>query len=411
MRLTIIFLLAFCLFLKTSVEAQTRKSVVTDDRKFWLSHLDRVARPVLENLAADKLKQNMPVVLSERIDNKAQRTKVAYLEAFGRLLSGIGPWLNTEGGSKEEQALRNQYREWTLQAIANAVNPAAKDYMQWEGGQPLVDASFFALGLVRSPWIWEHLDKQVQKQVQTALLSTRKTVPVYTNWILFSGMIEAFFCKYGMDYDDVRIEYSIREFAEHWYTGDGMYSDGMQFSLDYYNSYVIQPYMSAILEVINQKNGRYNWYKADFAKITQRYAELQERFINADGSFPVTGRSITYRGGAFHHLADVAYRKGLPASLKPAQVRGALTAVIRKTFERPETFSKGDWLSIGLYGHQPQLGDFYITTGSLYLCADILLPLGLSPEDEFWSAKPELWTSAKVWSGQDVPADHALHLK
>jgi len=174
-----------------------------------------VARPVLENLAADKLKQHMPVVLSERIDNKAQRTKVAYLEAFGRLLSGIGPWLNTEGGSKEEQALRNQYRQWTLRAIANAVNPAAKDYMQWEGGQPLVDASFFALGLVRSPWIWEHLDKQVQQQVQTALLSTRKTVPVYTNWILFSGMIEAFFCKYGMDYDDVRIEYSIREFAEH----------------------------------------------------------------------------------------------------------------------------------------------------------------------------------------------------
>lgn len=411
MKFQTLFFLTLGLFLNTTLQAQTKRHAQTDDRKFWLSHLDRVSRPVLQNLAADKLKQNMPVILSDRIDNKVQRTKVAYLEAFGRTLSGIAPWLNAEGGTREEQALRNQYREWALKAIANAVNPAAKDYLQWEGGQPLVDASFFALGLIRCPWLWTNLDKQVQQQVQTALLATRKTVPVYTNWILFSGMIEAFFCKYGMDYDDVRIEYSIREFAEHWYTGDGMYSDGMQFSLDYYNSYVIQPYMAAILEVINQKNDRYNWYKADFGKITQRFAEHQERFINADGSFPVTGRSITYRGGAFHHLADVAYRKSLPNSLKPAQVRGALTAVIRKTFERADTFTKDGWLTIGLYGSQPQLGDFYITTGSLYLCADILLPLGLSPEDEFWSAKAEPWTSAKVWNGQDVPADHALHLK
>lgn len=411
MKLKVLFVLTMLICLSGSLLSQTRKSPTSDDRKYWLSHLDRVARPVLENLAADQLKQNMPVVLSARVDNKDHRSKVSYLEALGRTLSGIGPWLNAEGGSKEEQALRNQYRQWTLKGIANAVNPQARDYMLWEGGQPLVDASFFALGLVRCPWLWENLDKQVRQQVQTALLVTRKTVPVYTNWILFSGMIEAFFCKYGMDYDPVRIEFCIREFAEHWYTGDGMYSDGMQFSLDYYNSYVIQPYMSAILEVINQKNGRYNWYNAKFKQITQRYAELQERFIHTDGSFPVTGRSITYRGGAFHHLADMAYRKRLPESLKPSQVRGALTAVIRKTFERPDTFSKSGWLNIGLYGNQPQLGEPYITTGSLYLCTEILLPLGLPPEDEFWSARAEPWTALKVWTGQDVPADHALHVK
>ena len=92
----------------------------------------------------------MAVVLSKNIDNKDSRLKASYLEAFGRSLSGIGPWLNLEGGSKKEVELRNQYREWTLKAIANAVNPKAKDYLTWSGGQPLVDASFFALGLVRS---------------------------------------------------------------------------------------------------------------------------------------------------------------------------------------------------------------------------------------------------------------------
>lgn len=409
MRVIGLVLLFYCLASVT--RAQNKRTELVENRKFWLSHLDKVARPVIFNLANDKLKEKMPVALSTHIDNKEQRTKVAYLEAFGRTLSGIAPWLNLEGGSKDEVSLRNQYREWTLKAIANSVNPSAQDYMVWTGGQPLVDASFFALGLIRCPWLWQHLDKKVQDQVVTALLMTRGTVPVYSNWILFSGVIEAFFCKYGIAYDEVRVEYGVREFSQHWYTGDGMFSDGMRFSIDYYNSYVIQPYLAAILETINKKNGRYDSYKVNFDKISKRYAEIQERLINADGSFPVTGRSITYRGGAFHHLADMAYRKQLPVSLPATQIRGALSAVISKTFESPATFTKDGWLNIGLYGHQPELGDFYITTGSLYLCMDILLPLGLPDTDEFWSAPSLPWTAVKVWSGQDLPADHALDLK
>ena len=94
--------------------------------------------------------------------------------------------------------------------------------------------------------------------------------------------------------------------------------------------------------------------------------------------------------------------------MKPTQVRGALTAVIKKTLDAPGTFNQQGWLNIGLYGTQPDLGEFYITTGSLYLCCDIFLPLGLPETDEFWSAPPAPWTSVKIWSGENVPADHAL---
>lgn len=381
------------------------------DRKFWLSYMDKLARPILSNLAQDKLKENMPVILSPTIDNKDSRSQVTYLEAFGRMMCGMAPWLNLEGGSAEEVALRNQYRQWAAKGLANSVNPQAKDYMHWKGGQPLVDASFLALALVRCPWLWEHADTTVKSNVITAFRSTRATVPGYNNWILFSGMIEAFFCKYNMEYDPLRIEYGIRQFANQWYVGDGVFSDGNEYHWDYYNSYVIQPYLLSILEVVGKKNRSYNWYAPNFDKISKRYAELQERMINTDGSFPVTGRSIVYRGGAFHHLADMALREQLPASLKPAQVRGALTAVIKKTSEAPTTFTKEGWLNLGLYGHQPQLAERYITTGSLYLCAAILLPLGLPETSTFWSAPAEPWTAVKVWSGKDLPADHALDLR
>ena len=280
-----------------TVYAQNKITTTVNDRKMWLSQLDKISRPVMSNLAEDKLKEKMPVTLSKRIDNAANRTKVAYLEAFGRTLMGIAPWLNGEGGSKEEISLRNQYREWSLKAIANAVDPAAKDYMVWnEGGQPLVDASFVALALIRCPWLWEHLDSSVKKQVVTAFFLTREIVPVYTNWILFTGMIETFFCKYGLSYDKVRIEYSIREFAHHWYVGDGVFSDGMNYSWDYYNSFVIQPYLTTIVEVAGKKTKAYDFFIPKLDKINKRYAQIQERLINADGSFPATGRSIVYRG-------------------------------------------------------------------------------------------------------------------
>jgi len=402
-----LFLIVICYVSVTGLNAQMKSA---GDRMVWLRFMDKIARPVLSNLANDQLKEKMPVVLSMKVDNRENRLKASYLEAFGRTLSGIAPWLNTEGGSGEEVALRNQYRQWTLRAIAHSVDSTSKDFLTWRGGQPLVDASFFALGLIRCPWLWSHLADSTKLQIVAALKMTRNTVPVYSNWILFTGMIEAFFCKYGYEYDKVRIEYGIREFAQHWYVGDGMFSDGMQFAFDYYNSYVIQPYLSTILEVLNANGKAYEWFTPRLDQITKRYAEIQERLIYTDGSFPVTGRSITYRGGAFHHLADMAFRKSLPASLHPAQVRCALTAVIKKTLEAPAAFTKEGWLNIGLYGSQPELADFYINTGSLYLCMAIFLPLGLPQEDAFWAAPAEPWTAVKVWSGQDMPGDHALDI-
>ena len=99
----------------------------------------------------------------------------------------------------------------------------------------------------------------------------------------------------------------------------------------------------------------------------------------------------------------------LPPHVKPAQVRSALTAVIRKLMEAPDTFDEQGWLRIGFYGHQPSLAEGYISTGSLYLCSAALLPLGLPPTDKFWNSPAAKWTQQVIWSGLPVPLDHAIH--
>ena len=143
----------------------------------------------------------------------------------------------------------------------------------------------------------------------------------------------------------------------------------------------------------------------------RRYAAVQERMISPEGTYPVIGRSSAYRFGAFHLLAVMALQHQLPPELKPAAVRGALTAVVRRTMAAPGTLDAQGWLQVGAVGHQPSLCEGYISTGSLYLCLFGLVELGLPASDPFWTAPPEPWTQKQIWSGADVPADHAYTKK
>ena len=71
------------------------------------------------------------------------------------------------------------------------------------------------------------------------------------------------------------------------------------------------------------------------------------------------------------------------------------------------TFDKEGWLQVGLVGHQNNIGEGYISTGSLYLCTEAFLVLGLSPDDEFWTSPSQPWTQKKIWGGENIPIDHA----
>ena len=373
------------------------------DRAYWVRTLTKLAIPVLDALANDQLRARMPV---EARPGVTDRPQFSHLEAFGRLLAGIGPWLAL--ASADEADARKTHLTLVNRALANAVNPQARDFMNFSrGGQPLVDAAFLAQGLLRAPALWEQASAQTKTHLLDALRQTRRIKPGFNNWLLFSGMIEAFFLAVGEDYDRMRLDYALRQ-HEQWYKGDGVFGDGPDFHWDYYNSFVIQPFLTDILRVLVPHDPAYAPMQQRMRKIAARYASVQERLIAPDGSFPVLGRSMAYRAGAYHHLANAALLRELPEGVSPAQVRSALTAVLRRTLDAPGTFDANGWLTIGLSGHQPGLGETYISTGSLYLTATALLPLGLPANDPFWSAPAADWTGRAAWSGRDLPNDHAL---
>ncbi|WP_159881774.1 DUF2264 domain-containing protein [Paenibacillus puerhi] len=377
-----------------------------EDRSYWLSTLLRIAEPVLTNLAKRQLRTAMPV----EIGGEADRSPYSHLEALGRTLVGLAPWLELSQHPEEERELVESYRELARQALDSATDPDSPDRMNFaEGGQPIVDTAFLAQALLRAPReLWEKLEPRVQANVVRSLRETRTgRKPHFNNWLLFSAMTETALRMTGAeDWDHMRIDYALRQ-HEAWYVGDGAYSDGPHFHWDYYNSFVIQPMLLDILSAVRSEHPEWDGMAASVSERAQRYAEVLERLIAPDGTYPAIGRSLTYRFGAFQPLAQLALQGSLPASVSPAQARCALTAVIRRTMEAPGNFDDAGWLRIGLYGSQPALAESYISTGSLYLCTAGLLPLGLPAEDPFWSGEPQAWTSRKLWSGENVPADHA----
>lgn len=383
------------------------------ERAYLLDLLRQMAEPVLDPMSRGELKKKFVLELSPTWDGRDP--SVAYLECFGRLMSGIAPWLALPADATPEGRLRQRLQQQALQSYANAVDPKNPDYLTWKGhGQALVDSAYFTNALMRAPKVlWEPLDATTKGRIIAEIKGLRRIEVPYINWLLFAAMNEAWLLSIGEESDPMRMNGAIRKINE-WYVGDGWIKDGQDFHFDYYCSYVMYPMLLEILEVLAARkapfwNAKPEDLLAQATKRAQRYCEHLERFVGPEGSYPPIGRSLTYRTAVFQPLALLAWRKQLPASLPEGQVRSALHAAHVAIWGGPGNFSKDGFLTIGFRGHQPELGDWYSNNGSMYIAAAGLLALGLPASDSYWTAPAQDWTQKKAFSGSRFPKDYAVN--
>lgn len=381
-------------------------------RQYWTQIAERIARPVLTALANNQLRAQMPVEIAPH-STRTDRPDVTHLEALGRLLCGLAPWLELGDDGTPEGALRAELAELARAAIGNGTDPSSPDFLNFTNGQqPLVDTALLAQGVLRAPnELWHKLSPEVQENFARALESTRDRKPASNNWLLFAATTEVALKLMGRFCDTMRVDYAIRVHAGR-YLGDGVYGDGPHFHWDYYNSFVIQPMM---LDILRAFKGEPQEFANEFGlsyevalQRSRRYAVVLERMISPEGTFPPVGRSLCYRLGALHSLAQIALLRELPDEISPAQVRCAMTAVMHRMMDAPGTFDENGWLTLGFAGHQPNMAEIYVSTGSTYMCSTGLLALGLPASDEFWSAPNAPWTAVKAWGGVDLACDHSI---
>lgn len=381
------------------------KVPIWEDRIYWISILQKITNPVLNNLAKGSLRKNMPYE-----STSLEGQKFSYLEAFARVFNGIAPWLELGPDSSEEGILREKYIKMTMKAISNAVNPNNNDYIfVVEPKQSLVDVALFAQGLLRAKnQIWLNLPMDDQARIIRELKNTRVIAPYENHWLLFTAMIEAALLEFTGECDKERLSYGIRRFRDEFYMGDGIYSDGEGFTSDYFNSIVIHPMLNDVLKVMR----KYGIREGEFLDVqlmrSSRLASQLERTISPEGTYPLLGSCLAYRCGVFHLLSQAALLKILPRNINPSQVRSALTAILKKHFGENQNFSSNGWLLVGLNGSQIDISESDINTGSLYFCCSIFLALGLPASDLFWTEPYAEWTSIKAWNGQEIQKDQSI---
>ncbi|MBB6430136.1 DUF2264 domain-containing protein [Algisphaera agarilytica] len=375
-------------------------------REAWIDLVDRIATPVFEHAAAGRIPDAMPM------PPVADRRRYTGLEVFSRTLAGLAPWLEAqpEDVPEREAAIRQRLIDQLYDGLDRGTR--TPDQGGWNynvGDQPLVDAAHLAHAMLRAPKLLiDGLPDEVRQQLRDRLLETRVIQPPLMNWLLFAAIIEIALIRLGEAPDPMRTRQAM-EFFDHFYLGDGWYADGFHHTWDYYNSFVIQPMLVDVLENLAPPLPTWDDFRVKAQQRIVRAAEVVERMISPEGTFPPLGRSICYRFGVLHLPGMVALRHELPDTITPAQLRCASTAVIGRFASRPGLFTDDGWLTIGFIGPQPDLPEPYLTHGSMYLCTMGLLPLGLPPQDPFWADPPKPWTSRAMWDGLPAPRDEARY--
>jgi hypothetical protein len=369
-------------------------------RKLWIDSLLKISLPVLDLASKNQLKEKMP---------SSKNCEQQYLEAIARTICGVSPWLNLPDDSSKEAILRTDIKSKVKDTLSNIVEPKSSDYLDFgQDKQSLVDAAYLAQGLIRCPSLFEELPKLTQKKLISEIKKTRQFEPPETNWLLFAAMTETFLLSRGEVVVVDRLSPAIDKFLNIFYVGDGQYGDGMQYHFDYYNSFVIHPMLTDILEVMQ----RHKFAKAETMlqlqqKRHQRYAEILERMISPTGTWPLIGRTLTCRIGAFHALSHAAYKGFLPGELHPSQVRCALNAVLQTFISCKQNFDKKGFLTVGLCGEQASVAESYISAGSAYHAVTFFVALGLPVNHDFWTKPNSEWSSLIAFSGGKIKPDHA----
>jgi hypothetical protein len=149
-------------------------------REEWVSDLTKVARVPLEALAAGRLRSSMPLGNRNIAESRIEHHRSVYvLEALGRTLAGIAPWLELHTKEKftdtGEATLAGGLTELAHAALTEGLTPGSPDELNFsQRQQPLVDAAFLAHALLRAPTaLCDALSEENRTRLIDAFYSTR----------------------------------------------------------------------------------------------------------------------------------------------------------------------------------------------------------------------------------------------
>ncbi len=386
-------------------------------REQWIALLLEIAEPVIDRFLSRTILTDFPIKFSSHLSPDLygkNRVKV-HVELFARTLLGVSPLFRHP---EDNTAICKKTLEMIQVAFGKPQSPPLLAFYQMDR-QLIVEMALIILAFVRVPLLWQSIPLGTQQEIlKVAHFAVTQFKPHNNNWLLFQAIIDLFLTKQrfrvsGTPYNAMRRVMENLGRIESYYVGDGWYKDGEIFHMDYYNSFVIHPFLVDIYRELGQTA----LYQRAVGRM-MRHADFLERLIGSDGTYPIFGRSAVYRCGVFHALAYAPYHwTGSPQNLfKLAAAREGMTAVLERSF-KTEPMKSGNfgkewkYLTLGFTGEQSWIADGYSNSGSVYYALLIFTPVGLPESHPFWSMDDEEgggWSQRKAWRGEEIRKDTAI---
>lgn len=300
---------------------------------------------------------------------------IASMEAFSRLLWGVTPLL--AGGQEPAQF------SFYIQAIKNGTNPAHADY--WgdisDYDQRVVEMAVYGLLLALAHHtLLPHFSEQEKTQLWQWLKQSETAAIPDNNWHFFPILVQVGFQQCGMPVNKDAIE---RHFAamEHYWLGDGWYSDGPDRPRDYYISMGFHFYGLLYATLMADVDAE------RCATLRQRAAVFARDFIHFfadDGAAIAFGRSLTYRFAQAAFWSAAAWAE--LDVFSPGVLKGIVLRHLRWWLQQ-QPYDRDGVLSVGYSYPNLIMAEDYNAPGSPYWGLKTALVLALGEDSAFWQAE------------------------
>jgi hypothetical protein len=359
----------------------------------WKNILFKIILPVIDGFLNKTIKTNFSIQYSDfKIKNINEN--IVFIELFCRTILGLSGYLNNEDDEEHTNIINK---------VLECFDIVFNGYLVFDcDNQLLVEMANLILSFYYCPLLWNKINDKTKSNIFKIVKKAYEINPYNNNWMLFTCIIGVFLYENNKIKDIIRVYKYLNNF-EKFYVGDSWYKDGDVFHMDYYNSYVILPFLCEIYKRLDNKQK----YKETFTKLI-RHSEFLERLISQDGTFPVFGRSAVYRTAIFHALVYSCFKSNISENLSYGQIRSSLTEVNKRVFNNLMNFNEKGFLQLGFSSYQPNIADKYSNSGSVYFCLLVFLPLGLKKNHEFWTSIDEEWSQKKLWSNKSLNKDCSI---
>lgn len=249
--------------------------------------------------------------------------------------------------------------------------------------QAVVESASVALALrLTRGRLWDRLDDRVRERAVDWLLPALGPSPVDNNWWLFGLTVAGFLQDAGIETDRAAATVDrALERIEHWYLGDGWYSDGDNRAFDHYNAWALHfyPVLHAHLSGDRDLLDRYG-------PRLRAQLDAHVHLFDRNGAPLPYGRSLTYRFAAAAAPWLGALTGHTP--LTPGATRRLASGTLRYFLERGATDSRG-LLTLGWHGPYEPVLQTYSGPGSPYWASKGFLGLLLPADHPAWTDPEE----------------------